>query len=118
MTRLGVISFQSNDRADVFAVQEVWENGVEPNDEMFLSINETLFDADKAWVTGRVPQIKTVDVDGDTAIVQAYFKGELFSQQFYMTLYVECELAEEVQDTQGEAREEAARRERQVEVYM
>jgi len=118
MQRLGLLSFQSNDRTDVFAVQEVWENGSEGVVEDFLNIEEPFLETEKPWITGKVPTIKPVEVDGDTAIVQAIFKGENYSQEFYMTLYVECEMAEEVYDDSERVREEQEKKERQVEVYM
>lgn len=123
--RLGTVSFQSNDRTDVFAVQEVWENGVEATDETFLNIIEAQFEPDKAWVTGKVPSLKPVDVDGDTAIIQACFKGENYFQEFYLTIYLECEMAEEVDgqghsgsSQNGQEGERTTQNERQIEVYM
>jgi len=118
MQRLGLLSFQSNDRLDVFAVQEVWENGSEGLVEYVLNSEEPTLEAEKPWVMGHVPKIKPVNVDGDTTIVQALFKGENYSQDFYMTMYVECEMAEEVHDESEEKREEQEKKERQIEVYM
>lgn len=96
MDRVGTISFQSNDSMDVFLISEVREDGIETSDEAVLKVEDAQFDSDKAWVTGRVPKIKPVHVAGDTATIQAWFKGEVFEKSFVITVYVECELTEEL----------------------
>ena len=100
MDRLGTISFQSNDCMDVFLLREVREDGIEASDEALLKVEDAQFDGDKAWVTGRVPKIKPVHVAGDTAVIQAWFKGDPDSyrdeKSFVITVYVECELTEEL----------------------
>jgi hypothetical protein len=37
-----------------------------------------------------------VHVEGDTSIIHAWFKGEVFENAFVITVYVECETAEEL----------------------
>lgn len=96
MDRLGTISFQSNDSMDVFLISEVREDGIETSDETLLQVEDSQFDGEKAWVTGRVPKIKPVFVAGDTAIIHAWFSGEAFENSFVITVYVECELTEEL----------------------
>jgi hypothetical protein len=100
MDRLGTISFQSSDSMDVFLVSEVREDGIELSDEALLKVEDAQFDSDKAWVTGKVPKIKPVYVAGDTATIQAWFKGDPDSYRdekfFVITVYVECELTEEL----------------------
>lgn len=100
MDRLGTISFQSNDSMDVFLVSEVREDGIETSDEAFLKVEDAQFDSDKVWVTGRVPKMKPVHVAGDTAVIQSWFKGDPDSHRdeksFVITVYVECELTEEL----------------------
>lgn len=96
--RLGTVTFQANDNTDVFCVAEVFENGLETSDEALLNVEDPQFDSDKAWVTGKVPKIKPVIIEGDTAILQAWFKGEVFTDPFVITVYVECEMAEELQE--------------------
>jgi len=96
MDRLGQISFQANDNTDIFLVADVREAGVEISDEALLNVGDPQFESDKAWITGNIPRIKSVQVDGDTSIVQAWFKGELYTDPFVITVYLECELAEEL----------------------
>ena len=110
--RLGKISFQSNDKADVFLVLDVWENGVEASDEMMAGINDTQFENDHAWVNGKVPRMNPVCIDGDTTVVQAWFKSESFEQPFYMTVYLECEMEEELEKVELELTEEEAEEKR------
>lgn len=95
---LGTVTFQSNDKMDVFHVALVREDGVEASDEAILNVEDTQFESDKAWVTGKVPRIKPVNIEGDTAMITAWFKGEEFDKSFVLTVYVECELAEELQE--------------------
>jgi hypothetical protein len=83
---------------DVFYVANLQEEGIEPSDETLMEVEDSQFDSDKAWVTGRVPMIKPVQVEGDTAIINAWFKGETFDYPFVITVYVECETAEELVD--------------------
>lgn len=106
MERLGQISFQTNDSSDVFLVTEVREDGLEISDESLMNIEDAQFDSDKAWVTGKVPRIKSVLIEGDTTIIHAWFKGEVFSNAFVITVYLECELAEELIDVEPEEVEE------------
>ncbi|QLH33429.1 MAG: hypothetical protein HWD62_14320 [Cyclobacteriaceae bacterium] len=94
----GTVSFQANDKMDVFYVINLQEEGIEPSDEALIQVEDSQFDSDKAWVTGNVPMIKPVHVEGDTAIINAWFKGETFDDPFIITVYVECETAEELDE--------------------
>lgn len=102
----GTVSFQSNDRMDVFFVARLQEEGVESSDEVLLQLEDSQFDSDKAWVTGNVPKIKSVHVEGDTSIIHAWFKGESFEYPFVITVYVECETAEELVEVRAEEQAE------------
>jgi hypothetical protein len=93
----GTISFQANDEMDVFCVARVEEEGIEISDESLIKVKDPQFDSDQAWVTGNVPKIKPVNVDGDTSIINAWFKGETFDVPFVITIYVECETVEELE---------------------
>jgi hypothetical protein len=93
----GTISFQANDEMDVFYVARVEEEGIEISDEALIKVKDPQFDSDQAWVTGNVPKIKPVNVDGDTSIINAWFKGEMFDVPFVITIYVECETVEELE---------------------
>lgn len=101
----GTISFQSNDKADIFHVAQVFEDGIEPSDEAILNVEDTQFDSDKAWVTGSVPKIKPVAIDGDTTIINAWFKGESFDKSFTVRVYAECELAEELDEVKADEKD-------------
>lgn len=100
MERLGQISFQTNDSSDVFLVTDVREDGLDISDESLMNIEDAQFDSDKAWVTGKVPRMKSVLIEGDTTIIHAWFKGEVFTNAFVISVYVECELAEELVDAE------------------
>lgn len=95
---LGTISFQANDKMDVFHVAQVLEDGIELSDETLLKVEDTQFESDKAWITGNVPEIKPVHIEGDTSIINAWFKGESFDNSFVITVYIECEMVEELEE--------------------
>lgn len=94
---LGTISFQASDKTDVFHVAQVREDGIEPSDETLLNVEDSQFDGDKAWVTGNLPKIRQVSIEGDTAIINAWFKADFFDKPFVISVYVECELSEELE---------------------
>lgn len=99
---LGTISFQANDKMDVFHVALVLEDGIETSDETLLKIEDTQFDSDKAWVAGNIPEIKPIHIEGDTSIINAWFKGESFDKSFVITVYIECEMVEELVDVSAD----------------
>lgn len=100
MDRLGTLSFQTNDSSDVFLVEEVHENNVESSDENLIGMDDLQFDSDMPWITGRVPAMKPVTVEGDTTLIHAWFKGDPDSYRddkpFVIRIYVEYEEAEEL----------------------
>jgi hypothetical protein len=100
----GTISFQSNDKSDIFHVAQVVEDGLEPSDETVLKIEDSQFDGDKAWVTGHVPKMRSVNVEGDTTIINAWFRAQAFDKPFVVRVYVECELAEELEQVVADER--------------
>jgi hypothetical protein len=96
----GTITFQANDKVDVFHIAEILENGIEASDETLLNVEDSDFESNKAWVSGRVPKMKPVNVDGDTTIINAWFKAESFDTPFVLRVYVECEMVEELESVQ------------------
>ena len=94
----GTVSFQANDKMDVFYVARVEEEGIEFSSEAVIQVEDTQFESDKAWITGNVPRIKPLNVDGDTSIINAWFKSETFDTPFVITVYLECETAEEFEE--------------------
>jgi hypothetical protein len=99
---LGNLSFQANDKMDVFHVAQVQEDGIESSDEALCLVEDSQFDGDKAWVTGNVPKMKPVCIEGDTSIINAWFKGVEYTNPFVITVYVECEMAEELEEVIAE----------------
>ncbi|MFZ6012306.1 MAG: hypothetical protein ACOYXT_18330 [Bacteroidota bacterium] len=100
----GTISFQANDRMDVFHVAQVFENGIEPSDEALFNVEDSQFGSDKVWVTGNVPKLRAINVEGDTTIVNGWFKGKTFDQPFTVRVYVECELVEELEKVRADGK--------------
>ncbi len=108
----GTVSFQANDKMDVFYVARLKEEGIEPSDESIIQVENSQFENDKAWVTGNVPKIKPVHVEGDTSIINAWFKGETYENPFIITVYVECETAEELEEVTADEEIEQDKSER------
>ena len=108
----GTVSFQANDKMDVFYVARIKEEGIESSDESIIQVEDSQFESDKAWVTGNVPKIKPVHVEGDTSIINAWFKGETYQDPFVITVYVECETAEELEEVTADEEIEQDKSER------
>ena len=108
----GTVSFQANDKMDVFYVARLKEEGIELSDESIIQVEDSQFESDKAWVTGNVPKIKPVHVEGDTSIINAWFKGETYQDPFVITVYVECETAEELVEVTADEEIEQDKRSR------
>lgn len=96
MVRLGRLSFKANDRSDLFAVLNVEEAGFEQSDEVFSGIDDPHFESSSAFLDGRVPKMKTVNIDGDTTIIKAWYCGEKDFGTFFVRIYVEYEEVEEM----------------------
>ncbi len=108
----GTVSFQANNKMDVFYVARLKEEGIESSDESIIQVENSQFESDKAWVTGNVPKIKPVHVEGDTSIINAWFKGETYQDPFVITVYVECETAEELEEVTADEEIEQDKRSR------
>jgi hypothetical protein len=108
----GTVTFQANDKMDVFYVASVKEDVDETSDEALIQVEDSLFESDKAWVTGKVPKMKSVHIEGDTSIINAWFKGETFDAPFMVTVYIECETAEELEEVTADEEIEQERNER------
>lgn len=103
---LGTITFQANDKMDIFQVAQVQQHGIEPSDEALLNVEDPQFDSDKAWVTGDVPKMRSVNIEGDSTVINAWFKAEAFDKSFLVRVYVECELAEELDEVNADEKTE------------
>jgi hypothetical protein len=109
----GTVSFQANDKMDVFYVaQTMNEKELSHQTNPCIQVEDSQFDSDKAWVTGNVPKIKPVHVEGDTSIINAWFKGETYQDPFVITVYVECETAEELEEVTADEEIEQDKRSR------
>lgn len=108
----GTVSFQANDKMDVFYVARLKEEGIESSDESIIQVEDSQFESNKTWVTGNVPKIKPVHVEGDTSIINAWFKGETYQDPFVITVYVECETAEELEEVTADEEIEQDKRSR------
>ena len=106
--RLGLVSFQANDKSDVFHVAEVCDTGVQITDETVLGIDEPLPELDHAWVSGNVPRFHPVDIAGDNMIMRAWLKGENYQVPFTLKVYIEYQEAEELIVEEVTASEQSA----------
>ena len=56
--------------------------------------------------------IKLGLLEGDTSIINAWFKGETYQDPFVITVYVECETAEELEEVTADEEIEQDKRSR------
>jgi hypothetical protein len=96
MARLGTITFQVMDNSDVFLSEGVILDGVDEFGE--IQIPQPGFENDKAWISGNVPKMIPVHVDGDSAVIYGWFNAETFPFPFIIKIYLECEEIEEIKE--------------------
>lgn len=106
MDKIGAITFQSNESSDVFYVADVYEAGMEQSDENLIGVIPMQFEGVAAWVTGRVPKMTPVNIEGDTAVIHGWFKGGVSDMPYRLAIYVEYELAEELLPDTPDEREQ------------
>ena len=94
--RYGTISFQANNSLDIFQVLEVRKDDEAISDEALIKVKDLQFDSDMPWVTGNLPRLIPVNVEGDTIQIHALFKGECFDKEYTLRIYVEYEEAETI----------------------
>jgi len=102
MARLGIVTLQALDSSDIFLKEDVFMDGETDPFELAASITEPGFDQDKAWVSGSVPKVIPVNVEGDTSIIIGWFNGDSFSFPYTINIYIEYEEADEVENEAGE----------------
>lgn len=95
MARLGTVTLQAMDEADVFLKEDVYLDGFKDFGDLQTEIPEPGFEEEKAWVTGAVPAVIPVSVDGDTSVIYGWFRGEAFSASYYLRIYIEYEVADD-----------------------
>lgn len=99
------MSFQANNSLDIFHVLEMRKEDELISDEALIKVKDVQFDSDKPWVTGHVPQMIPVNVEGDTTLIIALVKAECFSDPYTLRIYVECEEAETLFDETTETQD-------------
>jgi hypothetical protein len=104
MDSLGTITFQANDSTDIFLKLQVRAQfgSREPSDEGLINVADPQFQSDLDWVTGKVPKMTPVQIEGDTAIIHAWFQARTFVFNFMITIYVECEFEEELIEVEAD----------------
>jgi hypothetical protein len=102
MARLGTLTLQALDKSDIFLKEDVFMDGVTDPAELSASIAEPGFDQDKAWVSGSVPKVIPVIVEGDTSVILGWFKGDNYTSPYTIKIYIEYEEADEVELEAGE----------------
>jgi hypothetical protein len=99
MAHLGIISFQSLDERDVFLKVDVQLEQNLQTDEGLWNMAALGFNTTKPWVGGKGAQPFTVDVDGDSGVIEGWFRGTMFPGLFLLKVYL---LYEEVETTEDE----------------
>jgi len=91
----GTVTLQASDESDIFYSDFLLRNNVVVSDEELMGIEDPIVDSDKPWVSGNVPELKTVGIAGDNVYLRAWFKGAVYHEPFTIRIYVEFEEAEE-----------------------
>ena len=97
MNNLGFITLQANDHADIFFFAPVNYADEVISDETLIGTEDPQIDSDKPWMAGWLPKEIPVNIEGDSGVIHAWFKGDVFTEPFVIRVYVECELAEELE---------------------
>ncbi len=66
-------------------------------------------DGDEQWITGKVPKFHPVNIEGDTGLIQAWFRGETFEGPYRLRVYVEYEESEELIAVEADEKSDADR---------
>jgi hypothetical protein len=104
MDYIGTITFQANDSTDIFLKLQVrpqFESRA-PSDESLMNVEDPQFHSDLDWVTGNVPKMTPVQIQGDTAVIHAWFQARTFVLKYMITIYVECEFEEELIEVEAD----------------
>jgi hypothetical protein len=104
MDSLGTITFQANDSTDIFLKLQVQPQfgSTEPSDEDLMNVEDPQFHSNLNWVTGNVPKMTPVQIEGDTTVISAWFQARTFGFKFMITIYVECEFEEELIEVEAD----------------
>lgn len=98
MGRLGTLTLQSMDECDVFLKEDLFLNGITDPREYLINLYDPSFDEDKEWISGQVPGVIPVLVDGDTSIIYGWFKGDIFYTSYIIKIYIEYEEQDQVEN--------------------
>lgn len=107
---LATVTFQSNDRADIFHQIVLPSIDLGVSDGTLAGLETVNVDGDDPWITGSVPRFHPVNIEGDTMLIQAWFRGERFDGPYRLRVYVEYEETEELIDVVAEEQSDEDKR--------
>lgn len=90
------------DSSDVFLDESLFLDGVTDNSESAAQLSEPGFGQSSAWITGQVPKMIPVCVEGDTSVVYGWLRTDQFSFRYTLRIYLICEEVEELTDEEQE----------------
>lgn len=105
--RLGTVTFQTNDSRDIFYVADVYESGAAYSDEAFIGIEDSQFSGEP-FVTGATPLFAPVEIEGDNALISAWFKGDVYNNAIVISIYVEYEETEQLVSVESDEAEQGS----------
>jgi hypothetical protein len=94
MGRLGKVSFQVQNKSDLFLEVEVYTGGDEEPADQSCMVAEPGFEQFAQYLSGKTPKFIEVDAEGDSCVVYGIFRGENFIDPFTLHVYVEYEEVE------------------------
>lgn len=74
---IGKVSFQANDKTDIFLVADVKGNGYMHSDEAFAGIATNSFEEEGEWLNGKGAGWYPVTVEGDTVTVLCTYRSAM-----------------------------------------
>jgi hypothetical protein len=103
MEKIATLTFQANDNSDVFLKADLFEDDVHETDEALIGIEDTHFNKTKPWVNGKRPEMLSVNVDGDSGVINVWIMKVSPGLETRIVIYIEYE---ETDDAEFEEKEE------------
>lgn len=96
MGKVGTISLQALDRNDVFLKEDIYVDGEKELTTDDLLMAQPGFDKDKVWVTGNVPKLIPVMLDGDNPVIFGWVNSVSYPGPVLVKIYVQYEEVEQL----------------------
>lgn len=93
-SRLGTLCLQSNEKADIFLQEEIFQCGKGFNDPDDAVVQPFGADTHAAWLTGKIPHKLKISIDGSTGSLMGWYKSVYNTSAYMVFIYVEYRITE------------------------